>query len=177
MIILYILAPIVCFFMLINFIGLFFPRLTRIQESILIKRTPESIFPEIVSLNKFVTWDPWSKRDPNIHQVFTGIDSELNSNYSWRGNKEVKEGSMTIVKIESNQLIEHVLIFGKGNPSRAIFKLIPEENGTRVIWGVEINMGKFPMGRIIGALLKNMLRKDFLAGLENLKNKIEHPNK
>ena len=40
-----------------------------------------------------------------------------------------------------------------------------------------MNMGKFPMGRIIGALLKNMLRKDFLAGLENLKNKIEHPTK
>ena len=177
MIILYILAPIACFFMLINFIGLFFPRLTRIQESILIKRTPESIFPEIVSLNKFVTWDPWSKRDPNIHQVFTGIDGQLNSKYSWKGNKEVKEGSMTIVKIDQNEFVEHALIFGKGNSNRAIFKLTPTENGTQVIWGVEMNMGKFPMGRIIGALLKGMLSKDFIHGLEQLKTKVDTTNK
>lgn len=177
MIILYILAPIACLFMLINFIGLFFPRLTRIQESIIINDKPEDIFPQIVSLNQFVTWDPWSKRDPNIQQCFDGIEGQLNSKYSWKGNKEVKEGSMTIVKIEPNELVEHALIFGKGNPSRALIKLIPREKGTEVIWGVELNMGKFPMGRIIGSLLKGMLSKDFNQGLEQLKAKIENFNK
>ncbi len=177
MIILYILAPIACLFMLINFVGLFFPRLTRIQKSIIINEKQEVIFQEIVSLNKFVTWDPWSKRDPNIQQCFDGTEGQLNSKYSWKGNKEVKEGSMTIVKIDQNEFVEHALIFGKGNSNRAIFKLTPTENGTQVVWGVEMNMGKFPMGRIIGALLKGMLSKDFIQGLEQLKAKVDTTNK
>ena len=101
----------------------------------------------------------------------------MDSKYSWKGNKEVKEGSMTIVKIDQNEFVEHALIFGQGNSNRAIFKLTPTENGTQVIWGVEMNMGKFPMGRIIGALLKGMLSRDFIQGLEKLKSKIENANK
>jgi hypothetical protein len=81
---------------------------------------------------------------------------------------------MTIVNIEKNEIVEHSLLFGKGNPSKAIFKLIPSENETTVIWGVEMNMGKFPMGRIIGSILKKMLFNDFTQGLENLKMKIEN---
>ncbi|MBI1835869.1 MAG: SRPBCC family protein [Flavobacteriia bacterium] len=177
MIILYILAPIACFFVLINFIGLFFPRLTRIHASIIINEKPELIFPEIAVLSNFVTWDPWSKRDPNIHQSFEGNPGKLNSKYSWKGNKKVKEGSMTISNIEENQLVEHILNFGKGNPCKALFKLVPIESGTEVFWGIEMNMGKFPMSRIIGSLIKGMLYKDFIQGLESLKMKIENQNK
>lgn len=173
MTIIYILALLVCFFLLINFIGLaFFPRLTRIQQSITINRPASEIFPKVVSLRSFVTWDPWSGRDPNIQQSFEGEEGQIGAIYRWKGNKEVKEGSMKTVQIIPNELVEHELTFGKGNKNRALIKLIPEGESTQVIWGVELNMGIMPFTRIVGSLLKGMLERDFSQGLNKLKEEV-----
>lgn len=169
----YFVTPFLCIFITLNFIALWFPKIVIIKRSILIKGDVKTIFKEVSDLRNFITWDPWSKRDPNIQQKFSGPESGIDSKYEWSGNKKVKTGYMRTIKIDDPTFVEQELVFGKGNPAKASFELSEENDQVSVSWTTALNLGAFPLSRLFGPMIKKMIGKDFEDGLQNLKQKIE----
>lgn len=74
------------------------PNSFRIQRSIRIKALPETIFPLINDFHQWEAWSPWEKLDPALKRTYSGADSGNGAEYAWRGDKNVGEGRMEIVK-------------------------------------------------------------------------------
>jgi effector-binding domain-containing protein len=93
---------------------------------------------------------------------------------SWiSDNPNVGEGSQEIVVSEPNDKITNQMIFGDFEPASASFELSETENGTKVVWTYDQDMGLDIIGRYIGLMMDKMLGPDYESGLASLKNMIE----
>jgi hypothetical protein len=108
----------------------------RIERSALMTATPAVIFPQINNLQKWPTWSPWAKLDPNAKNTFSGPAEGKGAVFAWAGNREVGEGRMTITESKPNELVQFHLEFFKPmeGTSETTFKLTPEGDKTRVTW-------------------------------------------
>jgi len=153
-------------------IGLFSPKQIRLEVEKDIAADADQIFVQIADFENFVTWNPWSLKDPNIRNEFEGEKMSYGAIYRWKGNRQVGNGSMEIIHLEANERVEMELRFGPGRPAKAIFQLIKKENGTHVIWSLESNLGSNPFTRVVGRMMGKIIRKDFTLGLERLSAKL-----
>ena len=164
-------------FVIITFlivIGLFLNQNIVITESVTIEKESAVVFPEIADLKKFVSWSPWSNKDPLMRNYFEGEKMTPGAKYSWEGNNKVGKGSMTIAHLEVNELIIMELDFGFQNIAKCSFQLEKETlNNTKVTWTMESSTGRNPLRRWVGFLMKNLVSRDFKTGLNNLKQKLE----
>ncbi len=154
-------------------IGLFSPKQIRIDVERDIAADADLIFVQIADFENFVSWNPWSLKDPNIRNEFEGEKMSYGAIYRWKGNRQVGNGSMEITHIEANERVEMELRFGPGRPAKATFQLIKKENATHVIWSLESNLGSNPFTRVIGRMMGKVIRKDFTIGLDLLANKLK----
>lgn len=149
-------------------------RVIILKRSIVIDAEPSTIFPFILLLKEQIKWNPWSLRDPNIQKTFSEKDGEIGSSYSWKGNKKVGEGSMSITSIVPNKSCSVDLNFGSRGIAMA--ELALESRGTSqtvVSWTLESDMGVNPLMRAFSPLMKKMVGKDYDEGLNNLKKIVE----
>ena len=94
--ILVILIIIAAFVMLI---GMMMPRIVHVSRSATMAATPTAIYTQITDLKKFAKWSPWGDRDPDMEQSFNG-KTGLGAEMTWKGNKQVGQGTMTIVEVD-----------------------------------------------------------------------------
>jgi len=148
------------------------PRVAELERSIAIDAPVEKVFLEVSNLRNFVTWSPWSDKDPAMKQTFTGEDGTVGSVYSWEGNRKVGKGSMTIKAIEPGQRIDLELNFGFSTAESA-FTVEPQGNRTIVRWSFRSDFGSKMTMRLMQPAMKKFVGKDYEAGLANLKRKLE----
>ena len=154
-------------------IGLFSPKQIHLEVKRVIPADADQIFVQIADFENFITWNPWSLKDPNIRNTFEGEKMSYGATYRWKGNRQVGNGSMEITHIEANERVEMELRFGPGRPAKATFELIKKENATQVIWTLDSNLGSNPFTRVIGRMMEKVIRKDFTLGLERLEAKLK----
>ena len=151
----------------------------KVERHVLIKTTPDKVYPYISDLKKFSEWNPFEKKDPKIKKTFIGKDSGVGSIYEWEGNSEVGKGQMEIKEVVTNSKVIYELRFEKPMKGTNIaeFNLSQEnknnENLTKISWSMT---GKNNIISKIICLFINfdkMVGGDFQKGLENLKNIIE----
>jgi len=143
-----------------------------ISRKTTIAAAPERIFAEVNDFHKWDAWSPWAKLDPNMKTEVTGSESGKGSVYSWKGNQEVGEGTMTILESTSPSLVKIDLHFIKPFDSSSIteIKITPAGANSDVEWtmtGKHNFMSKafslfVDMDKAIGA--------DFEKGLAQLKS-------
>ncbi len=172
-ILIYFLLGALTFFIFLMIFGLFLPKVAHVERSIIINAAPSDVFAEVVNYEKFVTWNPWSEKDPNIQHEFEGVIGTIGSKYSWKGNKKVGSGYMQITDIVVNEHVEMNLNFGPRGNAKCGFVILPQEVDTRVIWYFDSPMGNFPLKRIIGAMMDKFIGTDYSKGLSNLQTKLE----
>ena len=172
-ILIYFLLGALTFFIFLMIFGLFLPKDAHVERSIIVNASPLDVFAEVVNYEKFVTWNPWSEKDPAIQHVFDGVIGTIGSKYSWKGNKKVGSGYMQITDFVVNEHVEMILNFGPRGNAKCGFVIQPNENGTRIIWYFDSPMGNFPLKRIIGAMMDKFIGTDYSKGLSNLKVKLE----
>lgn len=153
-------------------IGLFSPKQIHLEVEKEIAADADELFIQIADFENFVTWNPWSLKDPNIRNEFEGEKMSYGTIYRWKGNRQVGNGSMEIIHIEANERVEMELRFGPGRPAKATFQLNKKENGTQVIWSLDSNLGSNPFTRVVGRMMEKIIRKDFTLGLERLSDKL-----
>ncbi len=135
----------------------------------------EAVFAQINDFHQWETWSPWAKLDPNAKNSFEGPISGEGSSFRWAGNKEVGEGSMTILESRSPTFIKIKLEFLK--PFAAVntseFTLVPQGNSTTVTWAM---YGKNNFVSKAMSLIMNcdkMVGGMFEKGFANMKSIVE----
>jgi uncharacterized protein YndB with AHSA1/START domain len=147
----------------------------RYTRSATIAAPPEVLFGKINDLHQFQTWNPWAKVDAAAKITYSGPEQGEGAAYSWAGNNEVGEGTMTITESKPNELVRARMDFKK--PFAAIntaeFTFKPVAGGTEVSWAM-FGPNNF-IGKAIGLCIDcdKMVGTQFEAGLENLRKQTE----
>lgn len=108
----------------------------RVTRSTTIPAAPAVVFPYVSDLQKFQTWSPWAKIDPNCKTTFEGPVAGPGAKFSWSGNNEVGEGSMTLIESKPAGQVRYKLAFVKPmeGDCDTDFTLTPDGTGTKVTW-------------------------------------------
>lgn len=143
----------------------------KITRSASIAAPAKVVFPQVNDFHKWEPWSPWAKKDPQAKNSFEGAAAGKGAKFSWAGNKEVGEGSMTITESRPNELVlidlNFVKPFKASNVTEFTFK--PEGKGTAVTWTMS---GKQPFfGKIMCTFMDmdKMVGADFEKGLAGIK--------
>jgi uncharacterized protein YndB with AHSA1/START domain len=149
----------------------------RISRSAVIPAPPAAVFAQIDDLHKWNDWSPWAKLDPNAKNSFDGPASGVGAKFSWAGNNEVGEGTMTITESKPSELVVMRLDFKRPfeATSTAEFALKPDGSGTAVTWTMS-GRNNF-IGKAISLCMDcdKMVGGQFEKGLENLKSAVTKP--
>ncbi|CAM2067865.1 SRPBCC family protein [Sulfidibacter corallicola] len=159
---------------LVLFIGsLFIPSEFKVERSIVIEAPTEQVFPMVNNLRNWKKWMVWARRDPNMTINYEGPEAGVDSKTSWQSETE-GDGEMTITQSEPPTFVAYSLYFPEFD-SRSVTKMKLEsvDNGTRVTWTNEGDMGMNPMMKVFGLMMDGMVGPDFEAGLVNMKELLE----
>lgn len=150
------------------------PSKVHVERSIVINAPAAKIFNEINSLQKWSVWDTWHKKDPNIVNEYSGPESGVGNKNTWKSShKEVGDGAQTIMESVPNEKVITELDFGDQGKGEGSFLLSADGQGTKVLWGMDADMGMNPIGKIFGLFMDGMVGKEFEEGLNNLKSHVE----
>ena len=150
------------------------PRNVSVERSVVIDATPDKIFPYINNQKLEEQWSPWLSRDPQVKLTYTGPDAGVGSKMEWASNnKNVGNGTATIVESVENKSVKAALDFGSHGTADAWFDLVPQEQSTQVSWGFTTDTGMNPIGRWMGLMMDKWVGNDYQQGLANLKQLIE----
>ena len=146
-----------------------------VRRSIQIQAEPTQVYDKIVNLHQWDSWSPWEGLDPEITKSYTGPDSGVGSSYSWKGNRKVGEGKMTITDARQPDRVALDLQFLRPfkSQSETVFSLDRADTGTQVTW--TMTGAHTVMSRIMSVFVSmdKMVGKDFEKGLAQLKNSVE----
>ncbi len=161
---------------LVLLIGFTSPRIAKMERSVNIKASVDTIWPYLNNLKMFVdNWSPWTEKDPNAVHKYNDIAEGVGAHYSWKGEpKKVGEGSMEIKTSEDMNLVKvHLEFKGRGD-AMAGWVLRDNGDGTcQVTWDFESDNGMNPMARIFGRMMDKFLGPDYENGLNKLKTVCE----
>lgn len=129
-----------------------------------------SVFANLNDFRRWQRWSPWEKLDPNLKRTYGGAEQGVGATYAWQGNSDAGAGKMTITDSTPERQLKIRLDFTEpfASTNSTIFDLVPQGQGTRVIWrmtGDNTFVGKvfsifFDMDEMVG--------QDFERGLSNL---------
>lgn len=147
----------------------------KIERSIVIKATPEKIFPHIVDSKKADEWMPWYELDKQAKVKYSEKTEGVGASSSWESPGEMGVGRSEIVEVIPNKQVSTQLIYTKPMVMNQMvyFKLFPEKEGTKISWSV-VGENNF-IGRLFCTFIdmdKNVGDK-FILGLEKLKKVVE----
>lgn len=169
----YILAGLLALVIILAAIG---PKKYDVSRAIVIHKPVTEVFPYVKLVKNQDHWSPWKAKDPNMMQTYSGQDGTVGFKASWRGNKQVGEGSQTISGIKEGERIDTQMVFLKPfkSTSEAYYIFHPEDQDkTKIIWGIK-GENKFPVTIMMNFInMDKAVGKDFDEGLGNLKRILE----
>ncbi|OAH99071.1 SRPBCC family protein [Methylomonas methanica] len=143
------------------------PDTFRVQRSITIKATPETIFPLINDLHSMQTWSAWEKVDPGMKRTYRGATSGPGAVYEWEGNQEIGQGRMEIIDVTPPAKISIRMDFIKPFPAQNTLEFVLQTEGnsthvTQAIFGPSPYISKvmslvFSMDKMIGGKFEESL--------------------
>ncbi len=146
------------------------------EESLTINAPVDEVWSSTNTLQKMDAWSPWTGRDPEIKQDYTGNEGTVGSKNCWDSqHPEVGAGCQTITKVGAPYLLETHLDFTRPYESQgdAYVKLEEDGNGTKVTWGIK---SEFPYPMNLMNLMMDAeaaMGPDFQKGLNSLKTIVE----
>jgi Polyketide cyclase / dehydrase and lipid transport len=143
----------------------------RVERSIVVSVPPAAVFAQVNDFHKWGAWNPWAKLDPAMKETYDGAPSGVGASYSWRGNKNVGTGRMTLTESRPVEWLkiklEFLKPFAATNTTEFTFK--PNGNQTIVTWSM---YGKSNLiCRLMGLFMSmdKMVGTQFEKGLADLK--------
>lgn len=143
----------------------------RIERSIVIKATPEAIFPLVNDFRKWEAWSPWEKIDPNLTRTYGGTASGVGAVYEWSGNKEIGQGRMEIVESMPSSKVVLKLDFMKPFEAHNMveFVLVAQGDSTRVTQAMYGPSPYFSKLMTLFFSMEKMVGSKYEEGLASLK--------
>jgi len=151
----------------------------RVTRSTAISAPASAVFAQVNDFHNWQAWSPWAKLDPLATNTFAGAPAGTGAIFTWVGNKNVGEGTMTMTESRPNDLIRIKLEFRKPfkATNAAEFNFKPERNQTVVIWSMSGQ--KIFIVKAIGLFMSmdKMVGGQFEQGLANMKAVVEGARK
>jgi hypothetical protein len=150
------------------------PRQVHVDRSIAIEAPRAAVFAQINGFQTFNTWSPWFELDPNAKYTFEGPATGVGSKMSWVGDPStLGSGSQVITAVQADERVASDVDFGQGGIAKQVITLAGNGAGTKVVWGLDIDLGMNPISRYFGLAMDGMVGRDFEKGLRNLKRVVE----
>lgn len=146
------------------------PASYRVERSIEINKPAEVIYQLVVNLPNWQKWEPFTEKEPTAKSTFAGEPGTIGSSWYWEGEKEIGVGRLTIEEVTPNQSIRSKLEFiaPQAMLAQDLWSFTLTDNGVKVTWAVTGELD-YPVGRVFGFFMDNMLGPTFEKGLANLK--------
>ena len=166
---------IVTIIILLLIISMFLKRKVRIERSVIINAPSEVIFNYVNNLKNWEQWSPWHQKDPNMTIVYEGPESGVKAKFTWDSkNLKLGKGVLLIKDVKTNELINMELTIGGLKPAETAFAFEKNDNGTKVTWYINLDMGKNnPIGKYKSVFAEKRVGKEFEKGLATLKELVE----
>ena len=110
----------------------------RIERSATISVPAAVVFARVNDLHAWQEFSPWAKLDPNAKITFAGPPAGNGAAFTWVGNSDIGEGTMTITESKPAELVRFRLDFLKpmASTSTAEFAFKESTGGTTVTWSM-----------------------------------------
>ena len=143
----------------------------RMTRSTLITAPPSEVFANVNDQHRFQVWSPFNKMDPQIKETFEGPSAGTGAIYRWTGDKNVGEGTSTIVESRTNEMVRFRLEFRKPfvGTNDVIFTVQPEGEQTKVTWDMTGKKNFVMKGLSFLMCMEKMCGDQFEKGLSSLK--------
>ena len=152
-------------------VSLFLPSRVHVERSRVLKARPDAVFAQVNDLRNWFNWMPWNKVDPNMKIAWGAVTEGPEAKYAWESeNKEVGQGSITIVKSDPNRMVQTDMDFMDHGKATGEFILEEQPDGTKVTWTMDSEMGMNPVFKFMGLFMDKMVGPDFEKGLKDLDN-------
>jgi len=150
------------------------PNVFALSRSITVNAKAMVIHSLINDFNRWPSWSPWEKLDPNMNRTLSGSATGPGSVYEWQGNKKVGKGRMEILQ-SSPQQIRIKLDFIEPFEGHNITTFdLNESNGvTNVNWSMSGHNNFLSKIMQVFISMDSLVGKDFESGLANLKARAE----
>ena len=149
----------------------FLPTEMKISRELVIKATPEALFPMINHSKKMNEWMPWLDSDPGVKMEYSGPEEGVGSKSSWDSPGKMGTGDAVITESIPNRSVKSQLTYTKPMAMSQIAEvtLTPVQEGTNVKWSVDGHNGFF--FRLMGVFVSvdKMVGGEFEKGLNKLK--------
>lgn len=148
----------------------------KVTRSIEVRGAPQKIFDQINTLKNWDAWSPWAKIDPQATVHFAGPEAGIGSNFSWKGNDEVGEGTITISESVPSERIQYSLVFTQPftASNTAQFSLIPKGESTEIIWSMWGENNFMAKAFSLFFNCDSIIGPQFEKGLHNIKAIVEN---
>lgn len=142
-----------------------------VQRSLAMTAPPEIAFAHVNDLTKWEAWSPWEKLDPNVQKTFGDQTAGDGAFYTWNGDGNVGEGTLTITKSQPHEQINFDLKFVRpfACENDVVFTFVPRGDQTTVTWKMDGRHTLF--SKIMGLFMSmdKMCGDQFNQGLQSLK--------
>lgn len=151
-------------------IAFLLPRKVHVERSLVIGAPPATVFTLTNGFRGFNRWSPWFERDPNAAYVYEGPDQGVGARMTWKSDKkDVGSGSQEIVASTPWESVAVHLEFAGEGGADTRFAFAPQENGTKVTWSFDTDLGSNPVARYFGLMFDRFVGPDYEKGLAKLK--------
>lgn len=149
----------------------FLRRRPRVERRITILAPPSAIFPFLNDLRNWPLWTVWDQRE-EIDYEYGPVTAGEGAEQRWASRN--MSGALRILKSERDERIDYELTMGDGAYQIAgRIELHPDGACTRLLWKCAWELSRNPYRRYFDLALRWMMRRDYAAGLENLKQLVE----
>lgn len=156
-------------FAIILIAGALGPKEVKIKRSIVIDQPVPDVFEYATDYNHMLKWNPRMKKDSIVNQTITGEPGKEGSRWTWEG-ESVGKGYIEIKEIIPNKKVVSEMRFIEPWESKTteIREFEKTNEGTQVTWISKSELS-FPIERIVGFFMDDMMGSDLSQGLKNLK--------
>lgn len=146
----------------------------RVERSLVINASPDTLYSLISDFKHFGKWSPWEELDPSMKKTYSGSESGKGAVYEWSGNSDVGSGRMEITDASASKVVmklNFIEPFEAENMTE--ITLTPNGNSTTVNW---MMYGPSPYISKLMTVFFDMdaaIGKDFEKGLNKLKTLTE----
>ena len=142
------------------------PSSKHVERTAIINAEPAKLYKLIASNSGYQTFNPYKSADPDLKIDLKGPEFGVGSGFAFDG-KDGK-GTQTVSVVEENRrVVMNIDLGAMGQPTQT-FDHTQTNGGTKVTWGMDMEFGMNPIGRVMGLFMDGMIGKNFEQGLKNM---------
>lgn len=147
------------------------PDVYTVSRSQIISAPAEQLHAIINTPREFERWSPYSPKDPQMTNNYSGPASGVGARNNFAGNNQVGSGSVEIIRSTVPSEVAMLLTMLKPFTAQneVTYSIVPQGSSTQVTWAMTAKSPFFAKIISIFINMDKMIGKDFETGLVNLK--------